>query len=74
LKLGNKINVYDCMDAKKIKVYFRTEIKEITEREVALMDVRTKEEKPRLKNDYVFAMIGGERPTKFLENIGIKIG
>ena len=74
LKLGNKMNVYDCMDAGKIKVYFRTEIKEITERDVVLMDVRTKEEKPRIPNDYVFAMIGGERPTKFLENIGIKIG
>jgi thioredoxin reductase len=68
------MNVYDCMDAGKIEVFFRTEIKEITEREVVLMDVRTKEEKPRRRNDYVFAMIGGERPTKFLENIGIKIG
>ena len=56
------------------KVHFRTEIKEITEKEVVLMDVRSKEEKGRVKNDYVFAMIGGERPTKFLESIGIKIG
>ena len=74
LKLGNKMNVYDCMDAGKIKVFFRTEIKEITETEVVLMDVRTKEEKARLANDYVFALIGGEKPTKFLEGIGIKIG
>ena len=74
LKLGNKMNVYDCMDAGKIKVFFRTEIKEITETEVVLMDVRTKEEKARLANDYVFALIGGEKPTKFLEGIGVKIG
>ncbi|HWC76624.1 MAG TPA: NAD(P)-binding domain-containing protein [Blastocatellia bacterium] len=74
LKLGNKINVYDCIDAGRIKVYFRTEIKEITEHEAVLMDVRTKEQKARVLNDYVFAMIGGERPTKFLEGIGIKIG
>lgn len=74
LKLGNKMNVYDCMDAGKIKVLFRTEIKEITETEVVLMDVRTKEEKARLANDYIFALIGGEKPTKFLEGIGIKIG
>lgn len=74
LKLGNKMNVYDCMDLGKIKVFFRTEIKEITETEVVLMDVRTKEEKARLANDYVFALIGGEKPTKFLEGIGIKIG
>jgi thioredoxin reductase (NADPH) len=74
LKLGNKMDVYDCMDAGKIKVFFRTEIKEITEKEVVLMDTRSKEEKARLANDYVFALIGGEKPTKFLEGIGIKIG
>jgi thioredoxin reductase (NADPH) len=74
LKLGNKINVYDCIDAGKIEVFFRTEIKEITQNEVVLMDVQTKEEKARLANDYVFAMIGGEKPTKFLEGLGIKIG
>ncbi|MEK6325134.1 MAG: NAD(P)-binding domain-containing protein [Acidobacteriota bacterium] len=74
LKLGNKMDVYDCMDAGKITVFFRTEIKEITENEVVLIDVRTKEEKARLANDYVFALIGGEKPTKFLEGIGVKIG
>jgi thioredoxin reductase len=74
LKLGNKMNVYDCIDAGKIKVLFRTGIKEITENEVVLEDVRTKEEKARVANDYVFALIGGEKPTKFLEGLGIKIG
>lgn len=74
LKLGNKMNVYDCIDAGKIKVFFRTEIKEITQNEVVLMDVRTKEEKARLANDFVFALIGGEKPTKFLEGLGIKVG
>jgi thioredoxin reductase len=74
LKLGNKMNVYDCIDAGRIKIFFRAEIKEITEGEVVIMDTRSKEEKARLKNDYVFALIGGEKPTKFLEGIGIKIG
>jgi thioredoxin reductase len=74
LKLGNKMNVYDCIDAGRIKVFFRTEIKEIKENEVVLMDARTKEEKARLANDYVFALIGGEKPTKFLEGLGIRIG
>ncbi|MBI3652930.1 MAG: NAD(P)-binding domain-containing protein [Acidobacteria bacterium] len=73
LKLGNKINVYDCMDAGKIKVFFRTQIKEISETEVVLMDSKGVE-KARLANDYIFALIGGDRPTKFLESIGIKIG
>jgi thioredoxin reductase len=74
LKLGNKMNVYDCIDAGKIKVYFRTEIKEIKENEVVIMDVRSKEEKARIPNDFIFALIGGEKPTKFLEGIGIKVG
>lgn len=74
LKLGNKMNVYDCIDARRIKIFFRTEIKEIKEHEVVLMDVGTKEEKARVPNDYVFALIGGEKPTKFLEGLGIKIG
>ncbi|HWN99054.1 MAG TPA: NAD(P)-binding domain-containing protein [Blastocatellia bacterium] len=74
LKLDNKMNVYDCIDAGKIKVFFRTEIKEITESEVVLKDVGKKEEKTRIPNDYVFALIGGEKPTKFLEGLGIKIG
>jgi thioredoxin reductase (NADPH) len=74
LKLGNKMNVYDCIDEGRIKVYFRTEIKEIKENEVALMDVRSKEEKARVANDYIFALIGGEKPVKFLEGLGIKVG
>jgi thioredoxin reductase (NADPH) len=74
LKLGNKMNVYDCIDAGKIKVFFRAEIKEIKENEVVIMDVRSKEEKARIPNDFVFALIGGEKPTKFLEAIGIKVG
>jgi thioredoxin reductase (NADPH) len=32
LKLANKMNVYDCSDAGRIKVFFRTAIKEIRER------------------------------------------
>ncbi|HEY6334192.1 MAG TPA: NAD(P)-binding domain-containing protein [Blastocatellia bacterium] len=73
LKLGNKMNVYDCIDAGKIKVYFRTTIKEITNTEVVLMDARGNKETARLANDYIFALIGGEKPTKFLQALGVKI-
>jgi thioredoxin reductase len=73
LKLGNKMNVYDCIDAGRIKVFFRTQIKDISEKEVVLMDGKGTE-KARIANDYIFALIGGDRPTKFLESIGIKIG
>jgi thioredoxin reductase len=68
------MNVYDCIDAGKIKVYFRTEIGRVEPKKVVLMDARTKKEVARLPNDYVFALIGGERPTRFLEALGVKIG
>jgi thioredoxin reductase len=74
LKLGNKMNLYDCIDAGKIKMMVRRAIKEIKADEVILADSRSNEEKEHLKNDYIFALIGGEKPTKFLEGLGIKIG
>src|SRR5262245_11475652 len=79
LKLGNKMMVYDCMDAGRVKAYFGQTIKEVTQDEVVLMsarerDPKTAKEIARIKNDYVFALIGGEKPTKFLESIGVKIG
>jgi thioredoxin reductase len=79
LKLGNKMMVYECIDEGKINARFGETIKEITPDEVVLMsarerDPKTAKEVARVKNDYVFALIGGEKPTKFLESIGIKIG
>jgi len=79
LRLGNKMKVYQCIDEGKIKAYFGLTVKMITETEAVLMDARerdplTAEEKARIKNDYVFALIGGDKPTKFLENLGIKVG
>jgi thioredoxin reductase len=73
LKFGNKLQVYQCIDEGKIQVYFGAAVKELSDTEAVLMDSRTEEEKARLKNDYIFALIGGDRPTKFLESIGIQI-
>ena len=73
LKFGNKLQVYQCIDEGRIKVYFGSAIKEIRDAEVVLMNARTSEEKVTIPNDFIFAMIGGDRPTKFLESIGIKI-
>jgi thioredoxin reductase len=73
LKFGNKLQAYQCIDEGKLKVYFGAAVKEIADGEVVLMDARTKEEKARIENDYIFALIGGDRPTKFLESIGITI-
>ncbi|MFL6336236.1 MAG: NAD(P)-binding domain-containing protein [Pyrinomonadaceae bacterium] len=74
LKFGNKLQVYDCIDEGKIKVYFGTSIKEVRQDEVVLQNARSGEVKTTVPNDFIFAMIGGDRPTKFLESIGIKIG
>lgn len=74
LKFGNKLQIYDCIDEGKIKVFFGTSIKEIKDDEVVLQNARTEEVKATVPNDYIFAMIGGDRPTKFLEAIGVKIG
>jgi len=41
--------------------------------EVILEDVKTKQEIGTIPNDYIFALIGGERPNRFLESIGIEI-
>jgi thioredoxin reductase (NADPH) len=73
LKFNNKVQVYDCIDAGKITPHFSTSIKEVRAGEVVLMNTRTKEETATIKNDFVFALIGGERPIEFLKSIGIKI-
>jgi thioredoxin reductase (NADPH) len=73
LKFLNKLQVYQCIDEGKLKAYFGTAIKEIRDAEVVLMNARTSEVKLTIPNDYIFAMIGGDRPTRFLESIGIKI-
>ncbi len=73
MKFGNKLQAYQCIDEGKLRVYFGAAIKEISDREVVLMDALTKEEKARIENDYIFALIGGDRPTRFLESIGISI-
>ncbi len=63
----------------RINACFGVTVKEISATEVTLMDARerdplTAQEKMRIKNDYVFALIGGDKPTGFLERLGIKVG
>ncbi|MGH9927852.1 MAG: hypothetical protein ACREA9_01355, partial [Pyrinomonadaceae bacterium] len=73
VKFGNKQQVYQCIDEGRVKVYFGTMIKEIRDGEVTVMDTWTNNEKARIANDYILALIGGAPPTKFLESIGITI-
>jgi thioredoxin reductase len=73
VKFGNKQQIYSCIDEGKVRVYYGAVIKEIRDDEVVLMDTRTQEEKAKIANDYIFALIGGAPTTKFLESIGITI-
>ena len=73
VKFGNKRHLYHCIDEGKVKIYFTTMIKEITDAEVIVMDTWTNAEKARIPNDHILALIGGAPPVRFLESIGITI-
>ena len=73
VKFGNKFQIYQCADDGVIDLRFGVGIKEIREHELVLENVVTKQEVGTVPNDYVFALIGGERPDRFLESIGITI-
>jgi thioredoxin reductase len=72
LKFGNKMQIYQCMDAGVLKVQFGKAIKEIKPGQVVVENLRTKETET-VDNDHVIALIGGDKPDKFLESIGIQI-
>ncbi|HXU37736.1 MAG TPA: FAD-dependent oxidoreductase [Blastocatellia bacterium] len=72
LKFGNKVDLYDCRDAGRIKVLFNTEIMRIEADHVVIMNDR-KEESGRIVADCVFVNNGSEWPRSFLKALGIKI-
>ena len=72
LTLGNKIIVQDLIDDGRIILYQGYEVKKILDAEVFLTS--KKGGVIRVPNDYVFALIGGIRPNKFLKDLGIEIG
>ncbi len=73
VKFLNKQQLYRCIDEGKVRILFDTVIKEIREHEVVLADTGAKEEREKIANDYVLALIGGAAPKEFLESIGITI-
>jgi len=70
LKFGNKMDLYDCQDAGRIKILFGTTITNIESDHVV---IETDKKSRPLPNDYVFAFIGSEWPKAFLEHLKIKI-
>jgi thioredoxin reductase/Pyruvate/2-oxoacid:ferredoxin oxidoreductase delta subunit len=73
VKFGNKLHLYSCAEQGLIDLRFGAGIRELREHEVVIEEVATKREVETIANDYVFALIGGERPNRFLESIGITI-
>jgi thioredoxin reductase len=73
VKFGNKYQIYSCAEDGILDLKFGVGIKEMREHEVVLEDVKTKQEVGTIPNDFIFALIGGERPNRFLESIGIEI-
>jgi thioredoxin reductase (NADPH) len=73
VKFGNKVQLYQCFDDGTLDLRFGVGIKEMRWNELVLEDVVTGKIVETVSNDYVFALIGGERPDRFLESIGIKI-
>ena len=74
VKFGNKMQLYQCSDNGWLDVRFGVGIKEMRAAEIVLMKVKSKQETAVIPNDFVFALIGGERPDRFLQSIGITIG
>ncbi|MEO6654576.1 MAG: NAD(P)-binding domain-containing protein, partial [Pyrinomonadaceae bacterium] len=68
VKFGNKLQLYNCADDGVIDLRFGVGIKEMREHELVLENVVTKQGAGTIPNDYVFALIGGERPNRFLES------
>lgn len=73
VKFANKYQLYSCAEDGLLDLKFGVGIREMREHEVVIEDVTTKQEIETIKNDLVFALIGGERPNRFLESIGITI-
>ena len=73
VKFGNKFQLYQCADDGILDLRFGVAIKEMNEKEVVLEDVASGKVIETVPNDFVFALIGGERPDRFLKSIGITI-
>lgn len=73
VKFGNKFQIYQCAEDGLLDLRFGVGIKEMREAEVVLEDVKTKQVLETIPNHQIFALIGGERPNRFLESVGITI-
>jgi thioredoxin reductase (NADPH) len=71
IKPSNLDRIKKYSQSRKINVILKSEVLKIDENNVLLKTLS--EERLTLKNDLVYIFAGGELPTKFLEQVGIKI-
>jgi len=72
IKPRNNEKVKEAIANNRINVSYHTNLKSIEENRVQITDLPTGEVTV-LENDLVYIFAGGELPTQFLENVGIKI-
>lgn len=73
VKFGNKFQLYQCADDALLDLKFGVAIKEMRENELLLEEIPSRNDAGGIPNDIVFALIGGERPDRFLKSVGIEI-
>jgi putative YpdA family bacillithiol system oxidoreductase len=72
IKPKNNENISNAIKNNKVKVVFSSEVKEIFDDKVVLK-LKNEDEEITIENDLVYIFAGGVLPTKFLEQIGIRI-
>ncbi|HEX8459282.1 MAG TPA: NAD(P)-binding domain-containing protein [Pyrinomonadaceae bacterium] len=73
VKFGNKQQLYRCIDRGLVKLRRQTEIKRVGDGEVVTRNLVTGKDDPPIKNHFIFALIGSERPAALLTKAKIKI-
>jgi thioredoxin reductase/pSer/pThr/pTyr-binding forkhead associated (FHA) protein/ferredoxin len=68
-KPRNQKKVKKAMDEGRVKAFFNSAVVEIRERSVVVKTASGTEE---IDNDFIFVMVGGENPKKFLNECGIE--
>ncbi len=68
-KPRNQTRVQKSIDQGRLKVFFNARVQEIRERSLLVKTAAATEE---IDNDFVFVMVGGESPKKFLTECGIE--
>ena len=72
IKQGNNLKIKEAVSQHQVDVRFNTNLQSIEKKLVTILDSKSGNIS-ELENDLVYIFAGGELPTQFLENAGIKI-